>query len=621
MNRPKLLLLVSLTLVASLVLASGAGAKTSRAAQPDLVVKKVSKPPRTGVVGSKLKLVVKVKNAGGAKAGKSKLGLYLGQGKKHRKKDKRLKRVKVKPLAAGKGKKLKLRVTLPAKSKLGSYRLFACADDTKRVKEATERNCKGTRKISLVAVPVPAPPPAVAFTMADGFDWGYNIDAQHKGLETGKPVTMTLTAANGVAGQAGYTRSSVAAEGFRSGNATTLDFSGPSNSEDDGQVTLQLPFAFPFGGVKEQTVSVSTNGRIAFGEPAWDYWNDVQPTDYRGIPFVVGELVRGIMPSWADLVVDDRGAGPGIVRQVVAPDNSWVAFQWDVSPLVTGGTPVRTFQLVLFPDGSFRFDYPGPNEPGANRTFVGYSLGTGPGSVDIVDDNATAVPSSSLLFTPNALPSTGPSAAGEATAVLPKGSSFVSAGAGCTLTTAPGPFSTGLVTCPMPALVPGAQASQTVAFAAPDEAPGEHGIANLRLLGTYLVGGLKLSDGDEIDSLTTDIRPAAIEIDPSYTGGNLEAGVPTSFEVEIKSTAAALDEPTASFGISNATISAIEIAGKPIGCSGLGGSSATCALPSGTSGTTVELTVVPAKVELIELTTTAQALNAGAATQVIAIAP
>src|SRR5215216_1413254 len=161
MNRTPAALLASFTLVALLALAPAAGAKPRRSAQPDLVVKKVSKPPKTGVVGSKLKLVVKVKNAGAARAGKNKLGLYLGKGKKHTKKDKRLKRVKVKPLAAGKGKKLKLRVTLPAKSKLGGYRLFACADDTRKVKEAKERNCRATRKISLVARSVPAPPPAL----------------------------------------------------------------------------------------------------------------------------------------------------------------------------------------------------------------------------------------------------------------------------------------------------------------------------------------------------------------------------------------------------------------------------------------------------------------------------
>ncbi|HKO37185.1 MAG TPA: CARDB domain-containing protein [Solirubrobacterales bacterium] len=611
MNRTRIALLVSSLLVVLLAVAPAAGAKT-QAALPDLVVKKVSKPPKAKTVGTKLKLVVKVANTGEAKAGKSKLGLYLGKGKKHKKKDKRLKRVKVKPLAAGKSKKLKLRVTIPAKTKAGTYRLFACADDTKKVKEGKEGNCKATRKISLraIAAAVPVPPPAPAFTLSDGWDWGYDVDAEDKGLEPGKPVTMTLTAANGIAGQAGYTRSNVGAEGFRSGNTATLDFSGPNNSEDDGQVTVQLPFAFPFGGVREQAVSVSTNGRISFGEPAWDYWNDTQPTDYRGIPFVVGELVRGIMPNWADLVVDDSGAGTGTVKQVVAPDGSWVAFQWEVSPLVPGGTPRRTFQLVLFPDGSFRFDYPGPNEPGSNRTFVGYSLGTGPGSVDIVTDNATAVPSSSLLFTPNALPAAGPSAAGIATAVLPKGSSFVSAGAGCTLTTAPGPFSTGLVTCPMPELGAGTQASQTVTFGAPDEAPGEHGIANFRLLGTYLSGGLKLVDGDEMDGITTDLRPSTIEIDSEYTGGNIEAGVPTSFEVEINSTAAALDEPTATFEVTNATISAVEISGEPIGCSGLGSSSAACALPSGTSGTNVELTVIPSSVNALTLKTTAQALNA-----------
>jgi hypothetical protein len=628
MNRTRAALLASFTLVAVLALAPAAGAKPKGSAQPDLVVKKVSKPPKTGVVGSKLKLVVKVKNAGGARAGKSKLGLYLGKGKKHTKKDKRLKRVKVKPLAAGKGKKLKLRVTLPAKSKLGNYRLFACADDTRKVKEAKERNCKGSRMISLVAKSVPAPPPALAFTMSDGFDWGYNIDAGHDGLEPGKPVTMALTAANGIAGQAGYTRSSAAAEGFRSGNVTELDFSDPlHNSEDDGQVTLQLPFAFPFGGVREQTVSVSTNGRIAFGEPAWDFWNDVQPTDYRGIPFVVGELVRGIMPNWADLVVDDHGAGPGKVRQVVAPDNSWVAFQWDVSPLVTGGVPLRTFQLVLFPDGSFRFDYPGPNEPGANRTFVGYSLGTGPGSVDIVDDNATAVPSSSLLFTPNAPPASGPSAAGEATAILPKGSSFVSAGAGCTLTTAPGPFSTGLVTCPMPALDPGVQASQTVSFAAPDEAPGEHGIANFRLLGTYLSGGVKLNDGDEIDSLTTDVRAATIKITPEYNGPPFQVGVPATFEVTIESKkpgsddpGSGLDEPAAIFEVTNGALGAARIDGEPIECTAPS-DVITCALPSGTSGTNVEVDVIPNGVEAPGLKTIARALNAPASSVSISVAP
>ena len=40
--------------------------------------------------------------------------------------------------------------------------------------------------------------------------------------------------------------------------------------------------------------------------------------------------------------------------------------------------------MVLFPDGSFRFDYPGANAAGGSKTFVGFSLGTGPDSADVV---------------------------------------------------------------------------------------------------------------------------------------------------------------------------------------------------------------------------------------------
>lgn len=613
MNRTRFATLVSLTLVSLLAVVPAANAKTI-AALPDLVVQKVSKPPKTETVGSKLRMVVKVRNAGNAKAGKSKLGLYLGSGKKHRAKDKRLKRVKVKPLAPGKAKKLKVRITLPAKTKLGSYRLFACADDTKKLKEEKERNCKATRKIKLLAkpaVPTPSsgPPPALAFTMSDGIDWGFVSNSALKDPEPGDPITLTLTGANGVSGQAGYTRANVPSEDFRSGTTTVLDYKGTGNNEDDGQVTRQLPFAFPFGGVKEQSISVSTNGWVSFGSPAWDYWNDDQPLDYRGIQAVTGEFYRGLMPYWADLDLREQGAGTGTVKEVVAPDNSWVAYQWDIGQH-SSGTPRRTFQVVLFSDGRFRFDYPGANANGGNKSFVGYSLGTGAASVDVVSAEGTAVPSSGLIFSPKALSAASSAASGELTAVLPKGSSFLFADAGCSLAAAPGTFSTGLVSCSVPGLALGQQASRTVTFAMPPAAPGNSNSANFRLLGTYLSSGLRLTDGDEIDSLSGTLEATTLTINPQYTGGNIEAGVPTTFEVTIQSTKAGLDEPSATFGITNATFSAVEIAGQPIECTPLGGASTTCQLPSGIGGTKVKLTVVPASVNALVLTTAARALNA-----------
>jgi hypothetical protein len=617
MPRTRAVLLALFALVAVLAVVPAAGAKT-KAALPDLVVKKVSKPPKTKTVGTKLKLVVKVRNAGAAKAGKSKLGLYLGKGKKHTKKDKRLKRVKVKPLAAGKTKKVKLRVVLPAKTKVGTYRLFACADDTKKLKEAKERNCKATRKVRLLAkaTPVtPVAPPAPAFTMSDGVDWGFVQNAAGESIDAGDPVTLNLTAGNGIPGQSGYTRSSTPSENFRSGATATLAFP----ATDDGQVTVQLPFAFPFGGVKEQSISISTNGWVSFGSPAWDYWDDVQPDDYRGIQAVVGELERGLMPYWADLSIADQGSGVGAVKEVVAPDGSWVAFQWEASPLGSGAAR-RTFQLVLFPDGRFRFDYPGANEAGGGQSsFVGYSLGAGAASADVVSAEGEAVPPSGLLFTPNPLPAAGSTAAGEMTATLPKGSTF-SGAPDCALTAAPGPFNAGLVSCPIGSLAPGEQISRAVTFLTPPNAPGESDPANFRLLGNYLSGGLKLTDGDEIDSLDNSLEPTTINIGHAYTGGNIEAGVPTTFEATIGAVPG-LDEPSATFEITNATLSAIEIDSETIECTALGGSSATCILPSGTNGAQVELTVVPVTTGVLELTTTAQAFNAPSASQTIGIAP
>jgi hypothetical protein len=615
MNPARCALVVLSILVAVFAAAAPAGAKTR---QPNLVVTKVSKPPKQKTVGSKLKLVVKVANRGGATASASKLGLYLGKGKKHTKKDKRLKRVKVKALAVGKSKKLKLKVLLPKKTKPGTYRLFACADDTRKVKEAKERdNCRGSKKLRLVAntkavatIP-PLPPAAPAFSMTDDVEWGFNDQLGFNDVKAGTPVTATLRVGNGIAGQAGYARSNVSPEPFASGTATTLDYSASDNSEDDGTVVVQLPFAFPFGGIAENKVTVSNNGWVGFGSsPAYDYWEDAQTTDYRGVPEVVGELERGIMPYLADLNLEDtKGAGTGTVKEVVAADNSFVAFQWDTGQYNVG-VPRRTFQLVLFPNGNFRLDYPGANEEGGNNAFVGYSLGSGPTSLDAVATSVNAVPSSSILFAPNPVSTAGPLDAGKASLTLPQGSSFVSADAGCGLAQAPTATEDGLVTCSTPVISGGQQAAWNVTFAAPPNAPGETSPANFRYRGTLEAGGFNLTDRDEIDLLTTDLRPAEIKLKTEFTGGSLEAGVPTTFNVKVNSSTEGLDEPTVTFDLTRATFSSAKIAGQAIECSPPGGSSATCVLPSGMSATEVELTVVSSSDTSIELKATAQALNA-----------
>jgi hypothetical protein len=626
MIRKTVVLVVGLGLVALLALTPLAGAKLGKGATPNLVVTKVSKPPASTTVGSKLNVVVKIKNKGAAKAGKSKLALYLAKGRKHKPNDRRLKRTKVKPLGPGKAAKLKLKLALPGPTAPGTYRLIACADDRKKVRESKERdNCTTTRKFAVTAVPVPAAAAAPAFTMTDGLDWGFVENANGESLKAGDPVTATLRAANGLPGQAGYVRSAVAPEGFLAGTTATLDF---GTDEDDGQVTLAMPFAFPFGGINEETVSVGTNGWISFGSPAPDYWNDDQPNDYRGPVALVGDLERGMMPYWDDLDVGDQGAGVGSVKEVIAADGSAVAFQWDLGQH-SGGEPRRVFQVVLYRDGHFRFDYPGANAPGSAPSFIGYSLGTGPSSADAVGVNVDAVPPTSLLFTPKPVTAGSPLAEGQTTVTLPAGSAFVAGSPGCALVTAPGPLTAGLAGCPVPTLAPGQQATQTVTFTEPPNAPGETRPANFRFLGTYLSGGFTLKDGKEIDRLATGLEATSIALNPSYVGpATPETGVPAEFAAQVNAAFSNLDEPTATFDLpANTTLESIEIAGQPIPCSTVSVNQVTCHLPSGTNGTEVVVTVTPSGLaagSTMTLGVTAQALNAppvnGSATSPIVLA-
>ncbi|HET9185913.1 MAG TPA: CARDB domain-containing protein, partial [Solirubrobacterales bacterium] len=522
----KLMRALALAAMALLAVAGGAAAKRG---EPDLAATKLSKPPAVAAPGAKLRLSVVVANRGPAAAGKSRLGVFLARGKKHGKRDKLVKAVNVRPLPPGRKAHLKLRLRLP-RSARGAYRLIACADFKRKLEETKEGdNCRASRRLVLSAKttppvntpsPKPAAPPAApppvpqapaaapAFTATDDVDWGRveRIDGSYP--EPGTPITTTLRAADGIPGQAGYTRSEVPASPFLTGSTTKFEF----GNGDDGQVTVSLPFAFPFGGIEEHTASVSTNGWLGFGtSPAQSYWGN-QDIDYRGVPGVVGDFYRGLMPYFGDLLVESGNE----VREVVPADESFVAFQWEVQDL--NNRKPRSLQIVLFPDGSFRFDYPGPNEAGIPNSFIGYSLGTGPASVEALAVNTAEVPSSSLAFTPEPVAAPGALPAGSATLSLPRGSSLVEA-PGCTLQQAPTSLSAGSVSCPIAELGAGQQAERAVTYTVPPHAPGQGASENFKFVGDYVAGPYELADHDEVPLLYNYLTNDTLSVGVSYTSG------------------------------------------------------------------------------------------------------
>src|SRR6201999_4248699 len=102
------------------------------------------------------------------------------------------------------------------------------------------------------------PPPAAAFSLSEDYDWGFVKNAAAQTLNPGDPVNVNLTVGNHFAGQAGYTRSTLAPQTPPAGTTTTLAMSSP----DDGLAAVTLPFTFPFAGLPYSSVSVSTNAWV-----------------------------------------------------------------------------------------------------------------------------------------------------------------------------------------------------------------------------------------------------------------------------------------------------------------------------------------------------------------------
>jgi hypothetical protein len=619
-TRAKAILFALLAVALLGLFASAAAAKPSRKAPakkgplPDLVVGKLPKVPAEIVAGSPLKLSLNVSDRGRVKAPGTRLGVYLAKGAKHTKKDHRLKQLKIKPLKGAKRAKVKLTLLLPASTAPGAYRLIVCADDSRRVREAKEGNDCAVGRQFTVAPRTIAP----AFSINDAYDWGFARDAAGESPKAGRPIAVTLRAANGIAGQAGYSVAKVAAMPAVGGAVIPLDFS--HLNLDDSAVNVPLPFPFPFGGLYEYSASVSTNGWIGFGSPAPDYF-EAHQRDYRGEEFAVGEYERGIMPLWGNFNLEDRaGTGPGSVREVVPPDGSYVAFQWDTAQKSTVA-PRRVVQLVLFRDGRFRFDYPGANLAGGEASFIGYSRGAGPGGLEELRGGITSVNSGSLQFTPNPVRATIPLDPGEQILTLPAGSSFLPSDPGCVATIAPTATQDGLASCQIPALLPGTEVAHTVTFAMPENAIGEISPANVRYLGTFRSGGLALTDGDELDTLSANLEATKIDLDAAYEPppAKPKVGEDAKFLVTLQTQShGGLDKPSATFILpANSNLKSIQIDGKNLPCSAALAEQATCPLPSGVKSTVIAVTVEPTPAATgIELTlgAIAQSLNTPVAT-------
>ncbi len=139
---------------------------------------------------------------------------------------------------------------------------------------------------------------------------------------------------------------------------------------DDGAVQTGLPFAFPFGGHAWTQMYVSGNGFITFGgvpNPSGYY----DPADfYSSTPKIAGYYMDLGTPS---------GSPAGIY---VKKEPSRTTVTWYRVPAY-GSNALNTFQIVLYPNGSFLVSYNGI----ASTLTVGNPIVTGfnPGGLASLD--------------------------------------------------------------------------------------------------------------------------------------------------------------------------------------------------------------------------------------------
>ena len=142
---------LSLALIALLICATAAFAATKR---PDLGMLSVTVMADEVPAGGKLAVRDKVGNAGKATAKASQVGYYLSTDATKSSDDIFLGSRKVSALKAGKARGGSVTLTIP--NAVGLFRVIACADDNKRVKESVEsNNCRAVaRDVRVTSGPV-----------------------------------------------------------------------------------------------------------------------------------------------------------------------------------------------------------------------------------------------------------------------------------------------------------------------------------------------------------------------------------------------------------------------------------------------------------------------------------
>ncbi len=112
---------------------------------------------------------------------------------------------------------------------------------------------------------------------------------------------------------------------------------------DDDMVEAIIPFEFPYFGMMYTELWISSNGFISFT----NLGDDDGCCEGSFMPSMDNILGAGIAPNWADYYPEEEGV------VYTAGDANYFMIGFDAIPTCCGTTNYTTWQLILYPNGSF----------------------------------------------------------------------------------------------------------------------------------------------------------------------------------------------------------------------------------------------------------------------------
>jgi len=143
---------------------------------------------------------------------------------------------------------------------------------------------------------------------------------------------------------------------------------------DDDQATITFTggFTFTFAGTTYSSVRVLANGMLQFGTDTGlfrDFTNDPMPigTAPTRSGCVAGPATNVLAAYWTDLDPSRSGSGRVYWQQKGTSPNRYVVVSWEGVYQYNTSTPY-TFQIILFENGEFKYQYGNANATGSNAT-------------------------------------------------------------------------------------------------------------------------------------------------------------------------------------------------------------------------------------------------------------